>query len=126
MDDRPRATSLTSKRSTSTSASRTDSPTREVLRVFLICNRAYGRLRRMSLLRRFRARREEREQVRAALAELAAAFGAGRRVLLDGQKAEGLYDVVASENAKATSRLAANGVFICASPPAGFASIHRF
>src|SRR5438132_1548879 len=49
MDDNPRATSLRSKRRTSTSASRTLSPTREVLRVFLICNRAYGRSPRMSL-----------------------------------------------------------------------------
>ena len=52
----------------------------------------------MSLLRRFRAWRAERERVRA---ELAAAFGIGQRVLLD-QKAEGPYDVVASEESTAS------------------------
>lgn len=78
----------------------------------------------MSLLRRLRARRAERERVQAALAALAASFGVGgRRVLLNGQKPEGLYDVVASSNA---ARLAANGFLIATTPPAGFASVHQF
>ena len=78
----------------------------------------------MSLLSRRRARREEQARIRAALAALAGAFGVGgRRVRLDGQKAEGMYEVVACGDG---TRLAANGFLISTAPPAGFASVHQF
>jgi predicted SAM-dependent methyltransferase len=75
---------------------------------------------------RIRRRREERERRRAALAAVAAAFGAGRRVLLDGAKAEGMYDVIASEDASRVRFLNANGIFITTEPPRGFASVQPF
>jgi predicted SAM-dependent methyltransferase len=80
----------------------------------------------ISLLSRFRRRREERARIRAALADIAGAFGAGRRVLLDGQKPEGTYDVVATENPARKMRLNPNGFFITTTSPAGFAAVHQF
>jgi len=78
----------------------------------------------MSLLGRRRTRRAEQGRVQAALAALAGAFSVGgRRVLLDGQKAEGMYEVVACGN---VARLAANGLLISTTPPTGFASVHQF
>jgi predicted SAM-dependent methyltransferase len=78
------------------------------------------------LLRRFRERREERARRHAALADVAAAFGAGRRVLLDGQKPEGTYDVVASEQPGRKMLLNPNGFFVSTAPPSGFAAVHQF
>ena len=80
----------------------------------------------ISLLSRFRRRREERARIRAALADIAGAFGAGRRVLLDGQKPEGTYDVIATENPARKMRLNPNGFFITTALPAGFATVHQF
>lgn len=80
----------------------------------------------MSLWPRFRARRREREQTHAALVDFAAAFTAGRRVLLDGKPDEQPYDAIVSLGPTTTARLAPNGFLITAEVPTGFASIHRF
>src|SRR5262249_7377887 len=58
------------------------------------------------------------------LAEAGAALGAGRRVLLDDQKAEGMYDVVAAEDPSRKSFLNPNGFFVTTAPPSGFATVH--
>src|SRR5829696_1327923 len=73
-----------------------------------------------------RKRRAERERLQAALRELAAAFGNGRRVLVDDEKSEGMYDVVASERPPNGAPLNANGFVITTAPPAGFAAFHPF
>jgi predicted SAM-dependent methyltransferase len=80
----------------------------------------------ISVLRRIRERREERRRREASLVEIAAALGAGRRVLLDGQKPEGTYDVVATENPGRKMHLNPNGFFVAAASPTGFASVHQF
>lgn len=81
----------------------------------------------ISLLRRRRERREEHARLQAELAGIAAAFStSSRRVLLDGQKAEGTYDVVASSDPGRKSLLGPNGFFISPERPAGFAEVHQF
>jgi len=80
----------------------------------------------ISLFRRRRELREERARLRAALADVAAAFStSGRRVLLDGQAPEGTYDVVASSDPGRKTLLGPNGFFISTAPPAGFAVVHQ-
>jgi predicted SAM-dependent methyltransferase len=78
------------------------------------------------MLRQLRERRAERERLLASLRELAAAFGNGRRVLVDGDKAEGMYDVVAALGSPNGAPLNANGFFISPQPPGGFGSVHPF
>src|SRR5207244_4754524 len=73
-----------------------------------------------------RERREERARVQAALKDVAGAFSAGRRILLDDQKAEGTYDVIATENPARQMLLNPNGFFITTTSPVGFAAVHRF
>jgi predicted SAM-dependent methyltransferase len=81
----------------------------------------------ISLLSKFRERREEAARLQAALADVAGAFGAtGRRVLLDGQKAEGRYEVVATVDGRRKAHLAPNGFFLCTAPPSDFGTVHRF
>jgi predicted SAM-dependent methyltransferase len=74
-----------------------------------------------------RQRREERARHQAALRDVATALAtAGRRVLLDGAKADGMYDVVASDDASRKRFLNPNGFFVSIAPPDGFAAVHRF
>ena len=78
----------------------------------------------ISLLRRRREQRAERERRQASLRQLAAALGNGRRVLVDGDRPEGMYDVVATDASPNGQPLNAHGFFVTTAPPAGFAAVH--